>query len=84
MALAKFDEYESQITLAEWKTLQEDKKEGLHIWQRTSASGLKCMKAVAVIERSPEAIIKVIGDSAYRNDYDPVYDYSTFLEKVAD
>eukprot|EP00347_Sterkiella_histriomuscorum_P015068 403358431 len=84
MALAKFDDYERQITLAEWKSLVEDKKEGLNIWQRTNSNGLKCMKAVAVIERSPEQIIKVIGDSKYRNDYDPVYDYSTFLEKVAD
>ena len=42
------------------------------------------MKAVAIIDRKPDDIINVIGDSSYRNDYDPVYDFSKFLEKVAD
>jgi hypothetical protein len=84
MALSKFEEYERIIPLPEWKILVEDKKENLKIWQRTSESGLKCMKAVSHINRPAELIIKVIGDSAYRNDYDPVYDYSDFLVKVAD
>ncbi|CDW89743.1 start domain containing protein [Stylonychia lemnae] len=83
MAQAKFKEYEDQIPSAEWKILTEDKKEGLKIWQRTSESGLKCMKAQAIIERKASDIIKVIGDTKYRNDYDPVYDHSNFLEKVA-
>lgn len=42
------------------------------------------MKAFAVIDRPADQIIKVIGDSNYRSDYDNVYDGSEFLEKVAD
>jgi hypothetical protein len=69
--------------LSDWKILVEDKKESLKIWQRTSEKGLKCMKAQSIIERKASDIIKVIGDARYRNDYDPVYDHSIFLEKVA-
>ena len=41
------------------------------------------MKAQAVIEFPPSVVIKVIGNANYRADYDPVYDYSNFLMKVA-
>jgi len=41
------------------------------------------MKAQAVIEFPPSVVIKVIGNANYRTDYDPVYDYSNFLMKVA-
>lgn len=84
LALSKFDEYEQTISNPDWKILTEDKKENLKIWQRTSANGLKCMKAVSHLDRSPDDVIRVIGDSSYRNDYDPVYDFSDFLVKVAD
>ena len=32
MALSKFDEFERNIILEDWKMLTEDKKEGLKIW----------------------------------------------------
>lgn len=41
------------------------------------------MKATAVIDRPPHEIIKVIGDGNYRTDYDPVYDGSHYIERIA-
>jgi hypothetical protein len=64
--------------------LQEDSKTGLKIWQRSTDTGLKAMKGMAIIDRPAHVIIKVIGDSNYRSDYDPVYDHSNYLMKVAD
>ncbi len=42
------------------------------------------MMATAEINRSPDEVFRVIGDSNYRRDYDSVYDGSTFLERIAD
>lgn len=37
------------------------------------------MKAQAIIEWSPDDIVKVIGDQNYRRDYDAVYDDGQML-----
>ncbi|CDW82258.1 star-related lipid transfer protein 4 [Stylonychia lemnae] len=83
-ALDKLREFENQISLDQWKISVEDKKKGLNIWQRTSENGLKCMKAQGIIEKKADDIVKVIGDDDYRKYFDPVFDFSTVLERVAD
>ena len=83
-ALDNFATYERQLSLPTWKPLTDDTKVGLKIWQRSTDLGLKAMKAQAIIDRPAHQIIKVIGDSNYRTDYDPVYDHSNYLMKVAD
>ena len=56
----------------------------MKIWQRSTDAGLKAMKGMAIIDRPAYQVIKVIGDPNYRTDYDPVYDHSNYLMKVAD
>ena len=70
--------------MTDWKVLLEDKNEGLTVWQRTSEDGHKAMKAMALINWSPDDIIRVIGDANYRKDYDKVYDDGRILQKIAD
>jgi hypothetical protein len=50
----------------DFKVSTDDKKEGLTIWQRTSAEGLNVMKASGEINRRPFDIFKVIGNGVYR------------------
>lgn len=83
-ALNNFDQYKIRLEKTDWKVLLEDKKDGLIVWQRTSEEGLKAMKAQAIIDWSPQDVFRVIGDSAYRKDYDAVYDEGRILQKIAD
>lgn len=42
------------------------------------------MKATAVINRGADTIMRVVGEDKYRKMYDPIYDSSSFLERIAD
>lgn len=77
-----YEQYMEGWAKPDWKTIIEDKKAGLMIWQRNEG-GLKAMKAEAIIDRSVDEIFTVIGDIVTRKDYDATYDDGWALEKVA-
>jgi hypothetical protein len=68
----------------DWKVVINDKKADLVVSQRTTAEGLNSIKARGMINWSTQQIFRVIGDDKYRKQYDPIYDSSTFLERIAD
>lgn len=45
--------FDKVFNYQDWKVIQDDKKEGLIIWQRTTDSGLNSVKAAGIVNRSP-------------------------------
>ena len=79
-------EYERRMNLTDWKQVIDDKKEGLVIWQRESDEGRNAMKASAIIDYSPDEIMKILGDAnpQWRKDYDPMFDEAKIMKKIGD
>ena len=78
------DEYDQKMESSGWKVSTEDKKAGLTIWQRTSESGLKAMKAESMVNFSTIDLFKTLGNAKYRRDYDEVYDGGHNIERIGD
>ncbi len=65
-AIESITTYERCYSYADWKVISEDKKEGITIWQRTTAEGLNSVKAQGTVNRTPHEVFKLIGNDGYR------------------
>lgn len=71
------------MNASDWKLDNEDKKEGLTVWQK-QMDNLKCMKAAGMINHSPKNIFRCLGDESYKRIYDSSYDEGKMIDRIAD
>ena len=71
------------IGISDWKVCNENKKEGITVWQRNSQLG-NSVKAEGVINWPADLIFLILGDERYKKDYDENFDEGFLIEKFAD
>ena len=72
-------DYETALGHTDWKSITDDKKEGLQIMQRTTHNGFRAMKAMGTVNHNSQLIFKVLGNSDYRPSYDGTFDSGRYL-----
>lgn len=79
------EEFDRMIGLPDWALTVEDKKEGLKLWQRKGEGSYSCVKMQGVIDQAPHDVMTVFTHNRkYRKQYDPNFDKSSQIERIAD
>jgi hypothetical protein len=76
---AMFDEY---LEAPDWKEMINDKKKGVVIMTKVSASGLNGLKASGILEFPIEEVFNMIGNPANRKLYDSNFESYFYLMKA--
>jgi hypothetical protein len=79
-------EFDRNLESPDWELTVDNMKEDVKLWQKFQNEGnFQTIKTIGTINAPPEVVQRVISNNkAYRAKYDPKFDSSLFIERIAD